>query len=137
MIKVDTTLRVRYGETDKMGFVYYGNYPLYYEVGRTNLIREFGITYRNLEDSGVLMPVYDLSVRYIKSATYDELLTVRTFLKELPTVRIKFDYEIYNEKQELINTGETTLLFLDANTMRPIRAPKILMDAIESSFIKV
>ena len=134
MITSESKIRIRYGETDKMGYVYYGNYPLYYEVGRTNMIRELGITYDELENEGILMPVYNLVVNYIKAAKYDELITVKTYLKELPSVRIIFDYEIYNEANELINTGETTLLFLDEKTRKPRKAPEKLLKVLSSKF---
>lgn len=134
MITSESKIRVRYGETDKMGFVYYGNYPLYYEVGRTELIRIIGLTYKDLEDSGILMPVHNLVVNYIKAGKYDELLTIKTYLREMPEVRIKFEYEIFNEKGELINTGETTLFFLDEKTMRPKKAPENLQKKLLQYF---
>ena len=134
MVTAETKIRVRYGETDKMGFVYYGNYPLYFEVGRTNLIRNLGLTYKDIENSGVLMPVHHLSINYIKPGKYDELLTIKTYLKELPEVRIKFDYEIFNEQNELITTGETTLFFMNSKTMKPMKAPDVLLSVISSYF---
>jgi len=134
MITAESEIRVRYGETDKMGFVYYGNYLLYFEVGRTNLIRNLGLTYKDIEDSGVLMPVQNVLINYIKPGKYDELLTVKTYLKELPQVRIKFEYEIINEQNELITTGETTLFFMNSKTMKPMKAPEILISLLSSYF---
>jgi acyl-CoA thioester hydrolase len=134
MISFDTKVRVRYGETDKMGFVYYGIYPLYYEIGRIELIRSFGLTYSYLEENGILMPVYSCNLRYIKAAIYDELLTIRTMLKELPGVRIKFDYEIFNENVELINTGDAVLLFIDNQKRKPRKAPEILLELLRPHF---
>jgi len=124
MIISETKIRVRYGETDKMGYVYYGNYPLYYEIGRTEMFREIGATYNKLEDEGIMMPVLNLSAKYIKPAFYDDLLTVKTIIKDIPGATIKFFYEIYNSDNELINQGETTLAFIDAKSKRPCRPPK-------------
>ncbi|MFC2137245.1 acyl-CoA thioesterase [Bacteroidota bacterium] len=134
MIKVESKIRVRYGETDKMGFVYYGNYPLYFEVGRTDLIRNLGLTYKDIENSGVLMPVHNVSINYIKPGKYDELLTVKTYLKELPKARIKFEYEILNEQNEIITTGETTLFFLNNKTLKPMKAPDVLLSVLSTYF---
>lgn len=133
MISTETKIRVRYGETDKMGFVYYGNYPLYYEIGRTEMFRKIGFTYYDLENRGIMMPVLDLSIKYIKPAFYDDLLTIKTIVKEVPRAKIKFNYEIYNESGELINQGETVLAFIDAVSKRPCRPPKEFISYIENS----
>ncbi|MDR3093113.1 MAG: acyl-CoA thioesterase [Bacteroidales bacterium] len=127
----DTQLRVRYGETDQMGYVYYGNYPLYYEVARTEWLRTLGLSYRQMEEEGILLPVRSLNVCYISAAHYDDLLTVRVMLKKLPGVRIHFFYEIYNEQQTLLNTGETELIFVDAKTRKPRKAPEILLNELQ------
>ncbi|MBC8342895.1 MAG: acyl-CoA thioesterase [Bacteroidetes bacterium] len=134
MYQFDTTIRVLYADTDIMGFVYYGNYPKYYEIGRTEMIRSLGMAYSTLEQDGVAMPVKDMSCNFIKPAHYDQLLTIRTRVDELPQARIKFYYEIYNEKQELINRGETTLFFLDKSSNRPVRAPKKLIEKLKPYF---
>jgi len=134
MLTGETTIRVRYGETDKMGYVYYGCYPQYYEVGRTEMIRSLGITYKSLEETGIMMPVVSLNIKYHKSAFYDELLTIRTIVKERPTVKIQFFYEIYNENNELINEGDTTLVFVNQETRRPCKTPSILLDEIKKYF---
>lgn len=128
MLISETKIRVRYSETDKMGYVYYGNYPAYYEVARAEAMRELGMTYRQMEDLGVMMPISSMQLKYLKPAYYDDLLTVRTIIKEPPTVRMHFSYEVYNEKQELLNTGETILAFVDMKTTRPCRAPSWFMD---------
>ena len=130
----ETSIRVRYGETDQMGYVYYGNYPLYYEVGRTEMIRSLGLTYRDMEEEGVLLPVRSLSINYIEPALYDDLLRLRVILKEMPTVKIHFFYELYNEQGKLLNTGETVLVFVDAKTRRPRRVPQRLMVEIKKYF---
>jgi len=133
MIQGETTIRVRYGETDQMGVVYYGNYPLYYEVARTELLRAVGFSYKDLEDSGIIMPVIKLECNYIASAYYDEVLTIRTTVYQAPSVKIDFNYEIFNEKKELINTGNTTLVFLNKNTRKPTRAPLVLVKTIDNN----
>jgi len=134
MYTFETSIRVRYGETDQMGYVYYGNYPLYYEVGRTEMLRSVGLSYRTMEEEGILLPVNSMNIKYIEPARYDDLLTLRVILKELPTAKIHFHYEIYNEQKRLLNTGETTLVFVDAQTRRPRRAPKTLMEALAEYF---
>lgn len=127
-------IRVRYGETDKMGYVYYGNYPLYYEEGRTDAIRKLGIIYKDLEESGILLPVAELNIRYKGPAFYDELLTIKSSLKELPNKKMKFFTDIFNEKGDWINTGETTLLFVRASDRKIMSAPKQLIDALMPYF---
>ena len=134
MYTFETSLRVRYGETDQMGYVYYGNYPLYYEVGRTEMLRSVGLTYRAMEEAGILMPVHSLSIKYIEPARYDDLLRLRVIIKELPMAKIHFFYEIYNEQDKLVNTGETVLVFVDAKTRRPRRAPEMLMNELKKHF---
>jgi acyl-CoA thioester hydrolase len=129
MIVSETKIRVRYSETDKMGYVYYGNYPAFFEVGRAEAMRELGMTYREMEDKGVMMPIATMNVKYTKPAFYDDLLTVRTIIKDLPTVRMHFYYEIYNEGGELLNTGETILAFIDMKTHRPVKAPEWFLNA--------
>jgi acyl-CoA thioester hydrolase len=133
MIVAETQIRIRYSETDKMGFVYYGNYPQFYEIGRTELFRSADFSYKKLEDAGILMPVLNLSVQYIRPAFYDDLITIKTMVKEVPKSRITFDYEIYNQSGELINKGDTTLGFLNAKTMRPCRPPKEFIEYIENN----
>jgi acyl-CoA thioester hydrolase len=136
MIVNETQIRVRYGETDRMGYAYYGNYLLYYEVGRTEMIRQLGLTYKQLEDNGTLLPVHSVQIKYIAPANYDDLLTVRTSLREYPGVSIKFEYEIINSSDKIINTGEVKLVFIDSKTHRPIKAPKYFLDLIDPYFNK-
>ncbi|MDR6569476.1 acyl-CoA thioester hydrolase [Chitinophaga ginsengisegetis] len=122
-----TTIRVRYGETDQMGYLYYGNYGLYYEVGRAEAIRELGFSYRELEEQGVIMPVAELNVKYLRPAYYDDLITVKTILKEMPKgSKIQFHSELYNEKNELLNVGVTTLVFIDVKTKQKAGLPEDL-----------
>lgn len=134
MYTFESTARVSYKDTDRMGYSYYGNYPTYYEIGRTELFRSLGMPYKFFEDNGIMMPVLSMNVKYIKPAYYDDVLTIKTFLKELPSARIKFDYEIYNADGQLINIGDTVLVFVDGATKRPMRAPEILINEIEKYF---
>lgn len=119
MYTSSTQIRVRYGETDQMGFLYYGHYALYYEVGRAEAIRQLGFTYKELEALGIHMPVVELQCRYLRPARYDDLLTVTTTLRELPAgSSVKFHVEIFNEAGELLNTGAVTLVFFDPAAQR-------------------
>ena len=128
----DYVLRTRYAETDQMGIVYYGNYPQYLELGRVEWLRSIGFTYRAMEEEGVMMPVVSLQIQYKKPALYDELITIRTKLKELPSTKIEFDYEILNEKGELLSTANTVLVFVDAKTFRPVRCPEKVLKLIKA-----
>ena len=134
MYSSETKVRVRYSETDRMGYTYYGNYAQYYEIGRTDMLRNFGLTYRKIEDSGIILPVLSLNIKYIRPSFYDDLLTIKTVMKELPDVRIKFDYEVYNEDGELLNIGDTTLVFVDEKTRKPSHAPKSFINALKQYF---
>ena len=135
MFITTTQIRVRYGETDQMGYLYYGNYALYYEVGRAEAIRTLGFTYRKLEESGIMMPVIDMHVQYYRPALYDDLITVKTILKELPTgAKIVFHTELYNEDNQLLNKGETTLVFYDPKEKKKTDMPKDLTLRLEPFF---
>ena len=134
MYRTETKIRVRYGETDQMGYAYYANYALYFEVGRTEMLRTLGFTYKGWEDKGILLPVRSLSINYKSPAHYDDLLTVTTILKELPTARITFDYEVKNEQDQVICTANTVLVFIDAATGRPTRPPETFLQALQKNF---
>ena len=134
MIKNQTKIRVRYGETDQMGYVYYGNYAQYFEVGRVEWLRSLGVSYRSLEESGVMLPVIKLEIDYIKPAKYDDLLTITTTLSKMPLVKIEFDFEIRNEKEELITTGFARLVFMDMKKSKPIKGPSELLKSISAHF---
>lgn len=121
------SIRVRYSETDQMKYCYYGNYAQYFEVGRTDWLRKMGVTYREMEEQGIMLPVTDLKVKYIKPAIYDDLLTIKTTVTKKPTAKIEFFYEIMRE-EELITTGETTLVFIDIKKNKPMRAPSYILD---------
>ncbi|HKJ43770.1 MAG TPA: thioesterase family protein [Sunxiuqinia sp.] len=135
MLISETKIRVYYEDTDKMGVVYYGVYPRYYEIGRTEMIRELGITYKEIEDTNILLPARSLKVNYLKSAFYDDLLTVRTIVEKMPEVKFPIKTEIYNQQGELINSGEVVLVFYDANNNKPCRIPQPFKEAFESGFI--
>lgn len=130
MFSAQTQIRVRYSETDQMGFVYYGNYASYYEIGRVELFRSMGFSYRELEESGIQMPVTHMSCRYLKPATYDEVITITTCIKNWPKAKVTFHYELHNPQNELINTGETTLVFIDRKRDRPVKAPDFFIQAL-------
>lgn len=131
MKQFDVQLRVRYGETDQMGVVYHGNYAQYFEVGRVEWLRNLGVSYKNMEETGVMLPVVSLTMNYKKPAKYDELITVRTIFKKLTSVKIEFDYELYNEQMELLTTGNSILVFVDIKTGRPTQAPKYITSKLD------
>ena len=124
MISNEIQIRVRYAETDQMGYVYYGNYATYFEVARVELLRSIGFTYKKLEEEGIMLPVFEFSIKYFKPAFYDDLLTIKTTLEYNNGARIKFSYEIFNVSGTLLNKAETTLVFIDRNTNRPTSMPE-------------
>lgn len=134
MLVSTTQRRVIYGETDRMGFLYYGNYPAYYEVGRTEALRQLGTSYKHLEDTGIQMPVRSLSCEYLMPARYDELLTIRTIIREMPGVRMRFEYEVENEQGTVINKGKTELVFTRISDNRPVRPPDWFADLFRPYF---
>ena len=136
MYTYETKLRVRYGETDQMGYMYYGNYAQFYEVARVEMLRNLGLTYKGFEEEGIMMPVLELKCKYIKPAYYDDEILIKIVIKEIPASRIVFFYELFNEKNELINLGETTLVFVDMKTKRPSRAPEDFLSKIKPYFSK-
>lgn len=117
-----------------MGYVYYGNYAAFYEVARTEMLRQTGISYKELEDMGVMMPVLELYTKYHQPAKYDELITIKTTIREKPGIRINFEYEINNEQGVLLNTGSTQLVFVDMKKNRPCRPPAIFMEKMAAYF---
>ena len=134
MYQSETSVRVRYGETDQMGYVYYGFYAMYYEVARVEALRKLGVTYREIEHMGIIMPVLENKSKYIAPARYDEQLRIVTTIRQKPSVKITFEYEIFNEQNILIHKGETTLVFVDRQTNRPCRPPKEMEDVLDSFF---
>jgi acyl-CoA thioester hydrolase len=117
-----------------MGYVYYGNYARYYEIGRVEALRNLGFSYKELEASGIMMPVYENFSKYLQPARYDDLLMVKVFVKAMPKVRMTFEYEIYNESNILLNTGVTTLVFINQRYQKPCPVPVKLAQKLEPFF---
>jgi acyl-CoA thioester hydrolase len=134
MYQSETTVRVRYGETDQMAYVYYGNYAMYYEVARVEGLRKLGVTYKELEAMGVMMPVLEYHSKFLAPGRYDELLRIVTTIHNKPTVKIKFSFETYNEENKLINQGEALLAFVNMETGRPCKPPEKMMNALAPYF---
>ena len=134
MFEHTTKIRVRYGETDQMGYMYYGNYAEFYEVGRVEMLRSLGLTYKGMEESGIMMPVLELQCKYLKPALYDEEISIRVIMDKLPGIRIHFRYELTNPKGELINIGETLLVFINMKTNRPCLPPQDFSDRLMPFF---
>lgn len=134
MIYTTHSIRVRYGETDPMKYVYYGNYAEYFEVARVELFRTLGISYDEIERRGIFLPVSEYKIKYLKPGLYDQLLEIHTYIKKTPGVKIEFDYEIYNEDKVKITEASTTLFFLDAETNKIVRCPDFLLDLIKENW---
>ncbi len=134
MYQQDIEIRVRYAETDQMGFVYYGNYATYFEVARVEAFRKLGYPYKEMEASGIGMPVLDLQIKYLSPAKYDDLLNIRLTIPEMPRARIIFQYEVTNQDGKLINKGETTLAFMKMDSGRPVKMPQKMVDLIKPYF---
>ena len=134
MFTAETQVRVRYAETDQMGYVYYGNYATYYEVARVETLRNLGFSYKELEDQGIMMPVLESKSRYLKPAKYDEILTIKVRIPTFPQVKIRFEYEVFNDSDEKINTGETTLAFVNMKTGRPCKMPDQMVSLFETYY---
>lgn len=134
MFTFETSLRVRYADTDQMGYMYYGNYAAFFEVARTEMLRSLGLTYKGMEQDGVMMPVLELKSKYIKPALYDEVIKIKVIINQKPSVRIIFNYELFNENNELIHLGETTLVFVNMEKNKPCLPPKEFMERIETYF---
>jgi acyl-CoA thioester hydrolase len=124
----ETKVRVRYAETDRMGYCYYGNFAAYFEVARVEALRELGVTYKQLEDDGIILPVLDYQIRYFLPAYYDEVLRIETNIEEVKGARIFFSYKTFNEKNEQLNQSTSTLVFVDFNTKKPMNPPAYLVD---------
>ncbi len=135
MYSFETKIRVRYGETDQMSFVYYGVYAQYYEVGRVELLRSLGLSYKEIEAMGFALPVVSMNINYKKPAFYDDKLTIKTTIKELPSAKIIFHYETLNENRELLNIGEVILVFINKKTGKPCSAPKIIMNKLKEKLL--
>jgi acyl-CoA thioester hydrolase len=129
-----TKVRVRYGETDQMGYMYYGNYAEFFEVGRVEMLRSLGLTYRWMEEVGIMMPVLEMKCRYLKPALYDEEISIKVTMEKMPGVKIHFKYELFNEKANLIHVGETLLAFINMKTNRPSLPPQEFLDKVKPYF---
>ncbi|WP_158828282.1 acyl-CoA thioesterase [Mucilaginibacter lacusdianchii] len=129
-----TKLRVRYGETDQMGYMYYGNYAEFFEVGRVEMLRSLGLTYRWMEETGIMMPVLEMKCKYLKPALYDEEISIQVSMEKMPGVKIHFKYELFNEKSELIHVGETLLAFINMKNNRPSLPPQEFLDKLKPYF---
>lgn len=134
MITGEIKLRVRYSDTDQMGYVYYGRYASFYEVARVELFRSLGFSYKKLEEEGIGMPVIDMETKYILPIKYDEQIKINTIIENLPSSRISFKYEVYNQNNELANTAKTTLTFINLTNKKPVRMPAELLDIIKNNF---
>ncbi len=130
MFSAETELRVRYVETDQMGYSHHSNYIIYYEVGRVEALRSLGMSYKEMEDSGIMMPVIDSESKYIKPALYDDLIRIQINVPSLPTVRMHFEYNLY-VGETLINQGHTTLAFVNMKTGRPMKAPDSMLNLLK------
>ncbi|KQT35937.1 thioesterase [Chryseobacterium sp. Leaf405] len=136
MIHTKHSLRVRYGETDPMKYVYYGNYAQYFEIARVELFRSIGMSYNEIENQGIWLPVSDYKIKYLRPALYDQKLEIHTYVKKIPGVKIEFEYEIYNEDGIKITEAYTTLFFLDAKTNKIIKCPDYLVKLIEENWVE-
>lgn len=134
MYTSETTVRVRYGETDQMGYAYYGYYAMYYEVARVESLRKLGLTYKSIEAQGIIMPVLENRSKFIAPAYYDEVLRIVCVIREKPGIRIRFEYEIFNEENKLINIGETRLVFVDKKTSKPCLPPEAMEKVLQPFF---
>ncbi|MFD1315787.1 acyl-CoA thioesterase [Namhaeicola litoreus] len=132
MLNHKTKIRVRYGETDQMGYVYYGNYAQYLEVGRVEWLRNLGVSYKSLEESGIMLPVLEMKIRYFNPAKYDDLLTIETILTKIPSAKIEFDFNVYNENEQLLSRATVQLVFVDMKKNRPTKAPSFILEKINS-----
>jgi len=135
MYEHSTTVRVRYAETDRMDVVYYGNYAMYFEIGRVEAIRHLGVSYKDIEDMGIILPVVELNIKYLRPAKYDDLITIKSQIKNLPTDhKIVFDQEVYNEAGKLLTIGQVKLYFMDASMNNKIEMPASMMEKLSVYF---
>jgi len=134
MIRDEMQIRPRYGEVDQMGYVYHANYVSYCHQARTELLRKYGINDRALEENNVMLPVISFNIKYLKPAYYDELLSIKTILSEMPEVKCNFKFEITNMKMETLCTANSTIVFVNAKTRKPIRVPKLIEEALKNHF---
>ena len=134
MIHTKHSIRVRYAETDPMKYVYYGIYAQYLEVARVELFRTLGISYEEIENQGIWLPVSEYSIKYLRPGLYDDILEIHTYIKKFPGVRVEFEYEIYNSSKQKITEAQTTLFFLEAKTKKVVRCPDFLLEIIKKNW---
>ncbi len=135
MYEFNTQVRVRYAEADPMNVVYYGNYAQYFEVGRVESLRNLGLSYKGIEDMGIMLPVVELNIKYLRPAKYDDLLTIKSQIKELPTEhKIIFDQEIYNEEGKLLTIGKVKLYFMDSKLGKRASMPAVMLEKLSTYF---
>ena len=128
----ETFVKVRYAETDQMGVVHHGNYPQYLEIARIDWLDSLGVSYKSMEEEGIMLPVFELNLKYHKPISFDENLKIETRLRETPNVKIIFDYLIFNEAGEKVTSATSVLVFMDSKTRRPIRCPQYIHDKLKS-----
>ncbi len=133
MFKSEIKIRVRYSETDRMGFVYYGNYAQYFEVARVEALRTLGVSYKEMEDNGIFLPVLEYNIQYLKPGNYDDEFTIKSSITEIPQVKIRFDYEVINQNQVLISKASTILAFLNKE-YKPVRCPENILEKLRKYF---
>lgn len=129
----ETKVRVRYAETDRMGYCYYGNFATYFEVARVEALRSLGVTYKQLEDEGIILPVLDFQIRYFKPAFYDEELRIETTIESVKGARIFFSYKTFNQSEVQLNQATTTLVFVDLKNQRPMNPPSDLLQLLQNA----
>jgi acyl-CoA thioester hydrolase len=134
MYTTEIKIRVRYGETDQMGYAYYGNYAEYFEVARVEALRNLGFSYKKIEEEGIILPVLSYSVKFIKPAYYDDELSIKVSIPQIPLARIHFTYEVYNQKDELTSIADTTLVFINRVTNKPCAAPEDFLSVLKKFF---
>ena len=134
MIESNFKIRIRYSDTDQMGYVYYGKYANFYEIARVELFRKLGFSYSQLENKGIGMPVIEMKSKYLMPAKYDEIIKINIQIREIPSAKILFHYRLFNKKNNLINTASTLLTFIDLQTKKAVRTPKKLLNIINNNF---
>ena len=134
MLSSEIHIRVRYGEVDRMGYLHHGNYALYFEAGRTELLRELGLSYRAMEDEGIITPVREMHVQYIRPALYDDEVIIKTILTKKPTAKLEFEYTMENSSGEVLCKAGTTLVFYDVSSRKPMRVPAFFLELVSPYF---
>lgn len=134
MIQTETQIRVRYAEADRMGYAYHGHYAEYFEIARCDWCRQLGMPYKEIEERGIIMPVVELNMKYLRPAFYDDVLTVKIILKEKPDRRIVMEGEFYNQQQKLTTLASASIAFVEKETMKPVRVPEFISEAIEKNW---